>query len=143
MKFQYRKVALPKSDAFPERHFALRPVIPVFFKIPDGDRRIGYEALVDSGADYNIFPAQVAEIIGLDVNDGRLDIYGGVGGGKFEAYFHKVKIYIGGWEHSVDCAFSYDFAPWGYGILGQKGFFDLFIVKFDLLKEEIELKERK
>lgn len=29
-----------------------------------------------------------------------------------------------------------------YGIVGQKGFFDLFIVRFDLLKEEVELKPR-
>ena len=33
-------------------------------------------------------------------------------------------------------------APHGYGILGQKGFFDIFVVKFDLLKEGIELQER-
>ncbi|MEK7088660.1 MAG: hypothetical protein AAB913_00845 [Patescibacteria group bacterium] len=29
-----------------------------------------------------------------------------------------------------------------YGLVGQKGFFDNFIVKFDLLKEEIDLKTR-
>ncbi|MEK9183748.1 MAG: hypothetical protein AAB890_01600 [Patescibacteria group bacterium] len=28
----------------------------------------------------------------------------------------------------------------GHGILGQKGFFDMFVVKFDFLKKEIELK---
>lgn len=140
MKFKYRKIELPKNDAFPERHFVFRPIIPVFFKIPNQERKLGYEALVDSGADYNIFPAQVAEIMGLDVKSGKLDVYGGVGGGKYEAYIHKVEILIGGWEYEVECAFSYDFAPWGYGILGQKGFFDLFSVKFDYRKEEIEIK---
>jgi len=29
-----------------------------------------------------------------------------------------------------------------YGVVGQNGFFDNFIVKFDLSKEEIELKNR-
>ena len=29
-----------------------------------------------------------------------------------------------------------------FGLVGQKGFFDLFIVKFDLLRSEIELKPR-
>mgnify|MGYP001607964096 FL=1 len=38
--------------------------------------------------------------------------------------------------------FSYDIAKHGFGILGQKGFFDIFVVKFDLVKEEIELKEK-
>jgi len=28
-------------------------------------------------------------------------------------------------------------------VVGQRGFFDIFVVKFDLLKEEVELKERK
>ena len=31
----------------------------------------------------------------------------------------------------------------GYGVVGQRGFFDKFVVKFDFLKEEVELKERK
>ena len=39
--------------------------------------------------------------------------------------------------------FSYDIAKHGFGILGQKGFFDKFVVNFDLVKEEIELKLRK
>lgn len=38
--------------------------------------------------------------------------------------------------------FSYDIAKHGFGILGQRGFFDKFAVKFDLSKEEIELKAR-
>jgi len=29
-----------------------------------------------------------------------------------------------------------------YGIVGQKGFFENMVVKFDLLKEEIDLKPR-
>lgn len=143
MKFEYKPVELPKSDAFLERHFAFRPIIPIFFKAPNGDRKIGYEALVDSGADYNIFPAQIGEIIGLDIKSGKIDYFGGVGGGKYEAYFHKVKITVGGWEYAVDCAFSYDIAPWGHGIVGQEGFFDIFVIKFDYQKKEIELKPRK
>lgn len=139
MKFKYRKIELPKSDAFPERHFALRPIIPIFFRIPKSGRKIGYEALVDSGADYNIFPAQVAEIMGLDITRGRLDIFAGVGGGKYRAYFHPVKMCIGEWEYDTDCAFSYDVAPWGYGVLGQRGFFDRAAVRFNYQKEEIEI----
>ncbi len=38
--------------------------------------------------------------------------------------------------------FSSEFSRLGHGILGQKGFFDTFVVKFDFLKEEIELKAR-
>ena len=45
-------------------------------------------------------------------------------------------------DYKTTIGFSYDIARHGYGILGQKGFFDIFVVKFDLIKEEIELKQR-
>ena len=51
-------------------------------------------------------------------------------------------INIGGWNYKTTVGFSYDIAKHGFGILGQKGFFDIFIVKFDLTKEEIELKPK-
>jgi len=54
-----------------------------------------------------------------------------------------VVINIGGWNYKTTVGFSYDIAKHGFGILGQKGFFDIFVVKFDLLKEEIELKEKR
>jgi len=60
-----------------------------------------------------------------------------------EAFFHEVKLDIGGWNYKTVVGFSYDIAKHGFGILGQIGFFDIFVVKFDLIKEEIELKERK
>ena len=39
--------------------------------------------------------------------------------------------------------FLSNIARLGYGVVGQKGFFDVFLVKFDLLKEEVELRERR
>jgi hypothetical protein len=38
--------------------------------------------------------------------------------------------------------FSSDIAKHGYGILGQKGFFNLFVVKFDYRKAEVEIKAK-
>ena len=38
--------------------------------------------------------------------------------------------------------FSYDIASHGYGLLGQKGFFENFTVKFDYSKSDIELKPK-
>lgn len=49
---------------------------------------------------------------------------------------------VGGWPYSVKVGFLPNIARLSYGVVGQKGFFDIFVVKFDLLKEEIELKER-
>ena len=58
-------------------------------------------------------------------------------------YFHLLGIKVGGWEYKIKAAFLRKIGPYGYGAVGQKGFFDNFIVKFDLLKEEIELKPRR
>jgi hypothetical protein len=63
--------------------------------------------------------------------------------GGSESFLHPITLNIGGWDYKTIVGFSYDIAQWGYGILGQRGFFDIFIVKFDLLKGEIELKARK
>ena len=60
-------------------------------------------------------------------------------------YLYKVKIEVGGWEYEIEAGFMTTVAGHAipYGLVGQKGFFDIFVVKFDLLKEEIELKERR
>lgn len=140
MKFRYQKIQAGKSEAFPERNFILRPIIPIILRV--GDKKVGYKALADSGADYNIFHGELAEVLGLDVKTGKKENFGGISGGQLIAYFHPVSAEIGGWEYKLYCGFSYDIPSFGYGVLGQKGFFDIFVVKFDLLRGEIELKPR-
>ena len=98
--------------------------------------------MVDSGADYNIFHAVIGEILGLDIKSGKKENFGGITGGQSTAYFHLINGEIGGYKYKLYCGFSYDIPSYGYGVVGQKGFFDIFIVKFDLIKEEIELKPR-
>lgn len=140
MKFRYFKLPLDKPDKFFGRTL-LKPIIPI--KILNNDKSVSYAALIDSGADFCIFDGEVGEIIGLDVKNGEKIEFGGIQQLKgATAYIHNIKIEIGGWNYDIKASFSYDIAKHGYGILGQRGFFDIFIVKFDLLKEEIELKPR-
>lgn len=140
MKFRYLKFALPiRSNYFGSS--LLKPVIPM--KIRVEDNKLQYAALIDSGADFCIFEAEVGNYLGLDIKSGSPEQFGGIEGkGQAVAYLHKVNINIGGWDYKTTIGFSYDIAKHGFGILGQKGFFDIFVVKFDLLKEEIELKKR-
>jgi len=140
MKFKYQKIRAKKSEAFPERKFILRPVIPIILE--HESKKVGYKVLIDSGADYNIFHAVIGGILGLDVKAGKKEIFGGISGSQATAYFHLVNVEIGDWKYKLYCGFSYDISPFGYGVLGQKGFFDNFVIKFDLLKEEIELRPR-
>lgn len=141
MKFQYQKIGIEESEAFPDRKFILRLIIPIILE--HGDRKVGYKVLIDSGADYNIFHGVIGEILGLNLMVGRKENLGGISGDTLTAYFHFVDAEIGGWKHKLYCGFSYDVPPFGYGVVGQKGFFDIFKVSFDYNKEEIELKERK
>ncbi|OGM91178.1 hypothetical protein A2755_02105 [Candidatus Wolfebacteria bacterium RIFCSPHIGHO2_01_FULL_48_22] len=140
MKFQYRKLLLPSKDDF-FGSAILKPIIPIQIKIKNDE--LDYVALIDSGADFCIFDAELGEYLGLDVRFGREKIFGGVQErGGATAFLHDVILSVGGWDYKTTVGFSYDIAERGFGVLGQKGFFDIFTVKFDILKEEIELKER-
>ena len=116
----------------------LRPVIPI--QLQYRGRSVDYEVLVYSGADSCIFDAGIAEILGIDLESGELGRVGGITGAVEPYYIHPVTIVVGGWPHNIRAGFLRNIARGGYGIVGQNGFFDIFIVKFDLLKEEVELK---
>ncbi len=140
MKFSYHKLLLPqRSDYFGAS--ILKPIIPL--KITIKGEEVRYSALIDSGADFCIFDAEIGEYLGLDIKKGLREEFGGIQErGGAEAFLHEVVLNIGGWDYKTIVGFSYNIAKHGFGILGQKGFFEHFIVKFDLLKEEIELKPR-
>lgn len=132
MRFQYARY-----------NGVLRPVIPI--KLKHGGEEIGYHVLVDSGADLCLFDADIGKAIGIDTKSGVPREVFGIGGKTSFYYIHKVTIEVGGWPFEIEAGFMPEVAGrvLPYGVVGQKGFFDRFIVKFDLAKEEIELKERK
>ncbi len=141
MKFPYLKLSLPQRSEYFGLSI-LKPIIPI--KISVGGNELRYAALIDSGADFCIFDAEIGEYLGLNIKLGKREEFGGIQERTgAEAFLHNTTINIGGWDYKTIVGFSYDIAKRGFGILGQKGFFDNFIVKFDLLKEKIELKERK
>lgn len=142
MKFKYFKFNLPEKHNFFGRS-VLKPIIPIeMFASPDNVFK--YAALVDSGADFCIFEAGIGQALGLKVEDGEPINFGGIQeAGLAKAYLHEITIIVGGWKYKILAGFSHNIAKDGYDIVGQKGFFDIFKIHFDLLKEEIELKERK
>jgi len=131
MKFKYKKYG---PGVF-------RPVIPI--EIIYKSRVVNYEVLVDSGADFCIFDAQIGELLGIDIESGEKRTVAGITGKNESYYIHPTTIKVGGWPHKIEAGFLPNIARLGYGVVGQKGFFGLFVVKFDLLREEIELKERR
>lgn len=128
MKFKYKKYA---ADI-------LRPVIPI--EIIHKELSVPYEVLVDSGADICIFDAQIGDILGIDLLKGKEQKVAGLTGIAESYFIHPITIAVGGWKYNIEAGFLAHMGDFGYGVVGQKGFFDKFIVKFDLIKEEIELK---
>ena len=128
MRFPYKKLG-------PD---VLRPVIPI--EILYGDTSIRYEVLVDSGADFNIVPAELGDILGIEVESGQQNIVNGITSGGLPYFIHSVTIRVGGLSYEVEVGFMPDMPPFGYGVVGQRGFFDLFKVTFDRKKTEVELK---
>ncbi|KKU55858.1 hypothetical protein A3H89_04290 [Candidatus Amesbacteria bacterium RIFCSPLOWO2_02_FULL_48_11] len=117
-----------------------RPVIPI--EIKANTKSVRYEALIDSGADLCIFDGQIAQVLGISVRKGQKRFVGGITGTERPFFVHPVLILIGGWDYEIAAGFMPDLPPFGYGVLGQKGFFEHFIVKFDYSKAEIEVRPK-
>ncbi len=140
LKFDYNKTGARPTPAFPRQHHVLRPIIPINLVL--AGRLVKTVALIDSGADWSIFHAELGEILGLDVRAGdEQDFYGIVGSDPGTIYFHDISVEIGGIAYPMRCGFSYDISPNGIAVLGQYGFFDTFEVSFKRTKKRVELKE--
>ena len=131
MQFPYKKFKLADGTDL------LKPIIPIGLLF--NDKLIRYEALIDSGADFNLFNAEIGELLDMDIRSGKKVEFSGVAGKPFEVYLHEVTIEIGGWQHKIPAGFSYEISSYGFGVLGQKGFFNLFRIQFLFSKGIIEI----
>ncbi len=137
MKFPYKKFVVQSRPNSPASA-VVRPVIPVHVT---SKQRVAYEALVDSGADYSIFHAEIGEAIGLEARKGRRTIFAGVSGVAQEGFRHSVTIEVGTWRLPCSVVFAYGLKI-PYGILGQAEWFDWFVVTFDRGAGWLDLKPR-
>ncbi|KKP67536.1 MAG: hypothetical protein UR68_C0001G0077 [Candidatus Roizmanbacteria bacterium GW2011_GWA2_35_19] len=119
-----------------------RPVIPVTLR--NGSKVFRYLALIDSGADQNIFHSNLTEILKLDIT--KLKPYSFTGikrESSSKGYLGIVELGIGNEFFDAPVIFSDDISDNGYGIVGQFGFFSHFKVKIDYQGKDIELKSFK
>ena len=130
MRFNYKIVPVKPSPVFPAETSAWIPVIPVRLSYGHGKQSLAFEAIVDSGAADCLFHAQIGKQIGLDVEKGPKRDIGGVGqGATIEAYYHNVKLWVGTGMIQIKAGFSPNLSV--AGLLGRRGFFENFIIKFD------------
>lgn len=133
MIFKYRKINL--HAPFSHKRHLLRPVIPV--SLNHKNHSIRYEALIDSGADFNIFPREIAQRLNINLKKEDIIYFSGLEDNLIEGFKARVFLRIG--EATFKTKVVFADLNGKSGILGQNGFFDLFEVKFNLLEKEIEI----
>lgn len=89
MQFPYKKFKLVDGTEL------LKPIIPIGLLL--NEKLIRYEALIDSGADFNIFNAEIGELLGLNIRSGKKVKFSGIAGEPFEVYLNDINLEVGGW----------------------------------------------
>lgn len=116
-----------------------RPLVPVEISFEER-KSPAVNALIDSGADENLFPAWMGVIAGIDIRRGTKQHLIGIGRFEIETYKCRVKLNLltaKPISFETNVSFSYEQQM---PILGRSGFFDLFKkVEFSERKKIVEL----
>jgi len=111
------------------------PVIPL--RIRGKEEWVGYNAFVDSGAGFSVFGSEVAEDLGLKLEDEGKK-YVTVGDGSLMAvYLKELEIDIGGESFKSVIGFSRQLGI-GFNILGRKSVFERFKICFNEREKVVE-----
>lgn len=115
---------MPVSLAFDKSHLYAETAdginVPIVLCV--GRQSVELFAKVDTGAAHCIFERKYAEMVGLDVESGRLQRFRTVAG-SFSAYEHEVTIQTLGVEFSAIVFFAQDSA-FNRNFLGRSGWLD-------------------
>lgn len=132
-KFYYTPV--PKKDRKGNIGYVPRPIIDLAINYKK-NKPVAFQFLLDSGADFNLFPGYLGEMLKINVNKGKKQLARGIGGVQIETLFHDgIGIFIEGYKIETNSYFSYQQQ---IPLLGQNGFFDKCDkVLFNRKKEEI------
>ena len=105
------------------------PRLPTTLEWNNTRTKFSFPSVVDSGADYCVFPANFGERLGLEVTKGRRAQMAGFGGGG-ECFYHKIGVLVlienKIWRFECFAGFSERMNEMGIGLLGRHGFFELF-----------------
>lgn len=116
------------SPAFPLRTFVDRPAIATKIEC-QGSLSVAFYSIIDSGADSCTFPSVIGRQIGMNISSGMSETTMGAAGSGV-TYYHSIKVHVeikGKWV-SFNCfgGFLDGLDQIGFGLLGHKGFFNLF-----------------
>ncbi len=137
MKFRYQKLPLFGHD--PQKPLVARPLIPVFLVGNNQKTPTPWYALLDSGADRIIFPAELAVYAGVTViESGVPEPVVGIAGQRADVYYHNLAIEVLGDPRTfpAEIGFSPEIV---LSLLGRSFFRHFKSVIFSEVKEEVEL----
>lgn len=96
-------------------------------------------SLIDSGADYCIFPIDYAFELSIPISKSKRTIFSSFSGESSSLYLHPVQLSIEAYSAEILAGFTESIGMYSYSVLGQKGFFDNFKVCFDKSKLQVEM----
>ena len=128
----------PSNKIDPKQRELLRPVVQIDLVNKNGDS-FGYDVLIDSGADYCLFHASIGQQLGLDIKKGKALGFYGTSGRMQTAYFHEITFSLQGKSITTLVGFSSGIESMSVGLLGEYGFFDRFVITFQLEKKIISI----
>lgn len=137
MEFNYKPVEVTPFKSSSRKKIIWRPIIPVFLMV--GKIIVGYEALIDSGADYNVFDGEIANILEINLNRGKKRQIAGLGNQIIKGYEHKVQMKVGDKQFMTKVIFSNQIPSHSFGVLGNEGFLDKFVVTLNYHDKTVEL----
>jgi len=108
------------TAAFPRQQTVARPLVQTVLEYGGQRLPFFFHSVIDSGADYCVFPAQFGEKIGVPVREGKLQATKGVVGDA-EAFFHFIKVFVGFdqkvYHFNCYAGFMYSLDKLGVGLL--------------------------
>ena len=121
-----------------EGHLESLPILSV--RIACNRKHQQVWALIDSGADMCIFNSSIAQMLDVDIKSGREFQLNGLVGGSVSIWIHQVNLTVGELGSiNTNAAFTeFEDTP-SLCVLGQRGFFDNFQIRFQRYKNLIEI----
>ncbi|MGE4001395.1 MAG: aspartyl protease family protein [Planctomycetaceae bacterium] len=118
-----------------------RPIIPVIIESPAG-RRLIVDALVDTGSDITLFPEDVASNLGIDLTESparplssALGVIADYRSAEVVLELRRGTSELFRWRTSV----GFLSRQMVYSIVGTKGFFEFFALRYDASAGQLEL----
>lgn len=100
-----------------------RPYIPFRVSLNHGNPSPHIDGLLDSGSDRNLFPLDLARMLGIDLKKCKPVTITGIGGIQIPSYTAQINIWINNEKYPTEADFSQNQQ---IPLLGRHGFFNLF-----------------